>query len=164
MAGGPILPSSVYLGAASGNLSPTFYVSGTGTTVSQSYVEGIGAAASLTTLNNAILQFNLPEIIPAGVMKLRCLAWANASSGNAKINCNDGQTAAGSNIANTTLTADTGFTQTWATADIIVENKITLATTPTANSILTVQVGFDGTASAWSLAQTSVWQFSLVWE
>jgi hypothetical protein len=97
-------------------------------------------------------------------MKLRCLAWANATAGNGKINVSDGQTAAGSNIANTTLTTDTGFTQTWATANIIVENKVTLATTPTANSILTVLVGFDGSASQWTLAAISVWQFSLVWE
>lgn len=167
MAGGPIFPASLYLGGGSGVLSATFYQSGAGTTVANSWIEGIGVAASLGSLTSVVplpLQFNLPEVIPAGVMKLRVLAWANATSGNAKINCSDGQTAPGSNIANTTLTTDTGFTQTWATADIIVENKITLATTPTANDILTVLIGFDGTSSAWTLAQNSVWQFSLVWE
>jgi hypothetical protein len=168
MAGGPILPSSIYLGGASGNLSPTFYVSGAGTTVSQSYVEGVGVVASLNSVGvdaAAVLQFNLPESIPTGVFKLRVLAWANATSGTAKLDIADGQTAVASNIANTTLTTEAGsptISQTWATADIIVENKVTLTTVPTANSILTVAATFRN--ASWSLAVASVWQFSLVWE
>jgi hypothetical protein len=162
MAGGPLFPSSTYVGGASGNLSLTFYVSGAGTTVAQSYIEGVGVIASLGSDASAILQFNLPEVIPSGVMKMRVLAWANATSGVAKLTISDGQTAAGSNIANTTLTADTQVSQTWATADIIVENKVTLATTPTANSILTCRCTFN--TSGWTLAQQSVWQFSLIWE
>jgi hypothetical protein len=162
MAGGPILPSSIYLGGASGNLSSTFYVSGAGTTVAQSYIEGVGVIASLGANASAILQFNLPEVIPTGVLKCRVLAWANATSGVAKLTLSDGQTAPASNIANTTLTADTQISQTWATADIIVENKVTLATTPTANNILTIQAQFNNTG--WTLAQASVWQFSLIWE
>jgi hypothetical protein len=62
----------------------------------------------------------------------------------------------------TTLTTETQLSQTWATADIIVENKITLTTTPTANSILTALATFN--TSGWTLAAASVWQFSLVWE
>jgi hypothetical protein len=162
MAGGPLLPSSVYLGGASGNLSSSVYISGAGTTVANSAIEGIGVVASLGSDAAAVLQFNLPESIPTGVMKMRCLAWANATSGVAKLTLSDGQTPAGSNIANTALTADTQVSQTWATADIIVENKVTLATTPTANSILTVLATFN--TSGWTLAQISVWNFSLVWE
>ena len=52
--------------------------------------------------------------------------------------------------------------QTWATADIIVENKVTLTQQPTANDIYTVVATFR--TASWSLAQASVWQFSLVWE
>jgi hypothetical protein len=74
----------------------------------------------------------------------------------------DNQTAAGSNIGATTLSTETQLSQTWATADIIVENKITLATAPIANSILTVLATFN--TASWTLAATSVWQFSLVWE
>jgi hypothetical protein len=168
MAGGPILPSSIYVGGASGNLSPTFYVSGAasgGGAVANSYIEGVGCVASVNALAAdpvAVLQFNLPEVIPTGVLKCRVLAWANASAGIAKVTLSDGQTAAGSNIAGTTLTADTQISQTWATADIIVENKVTLATAPTANSILTVTAAYNRTG--WTLAQSSVWQFSLVWE
>ena len=161
MAGGPILPSSIYVGGASGNLSPTFYVPATNTNTAGA-IEGVGVVASLAANAAAVLQFNLPESIPTGTLKCRCLAWANATSGVAKLTLSDGQTAVGSNIGATTLTADTQVSQTWTTADVIVENKVTLATTPTANDILTVLATFNSTG--WTLAAASVWQFSLVWE
>jgi hypothetical protein len=167
MAGGPLLPSSIYLGGASGNLSPTFYVSGAGTTVSQSYIEGIGVVASLNTVGvdaAAVLQFNLPEVLPTGTLKCRVLAWANASSGIAKLTLSDGGTAPASNIANTTLTGETQLSQTWATADIIVEVSKQTLTGPNvvANNIYTVMATWNHTG--WTLAAQSVWQLSLVWE
>src|SRR6516164_6898366 len=168
MAGGPLLPSSTYLGGASGNLSPQFYISGAGTTTSQSAIEGISVIANLNAAAAdaaAILQFNIPEAIPSGALKCRVLAWANATSGVAKLDIIDGRTPAGSNIANATFTTEAGsptISQTWATADIIVENKVTLTQQPTANDIYTVIATFR--TASWSLAQTSVWQFSLVWE
>ena len=161
MAGGPILPSSIYVGGASGNLSPTFYIPASNTNGAGA-IEGIGVIASLGADASAVLQFNLPEVIPTGALKLRVLAWANATSGVAKLTVKDNQTAAGSNIGVTTLTTETQLSQTWATADIIVENKITLTTAPTANSILTALATFN--TSGWTLAAASVWQFSLVWE
>jgi hypothetical protein len=161
MAGGPILPSSVYLGDASGNLFPNFYIPATNTNGAGAF-EGIGVVASLAADAPAILQFNLPESIPTGTCKLRCLAMANATSGAAKLTISDGQTAAGSNIGATTLTAETQVSQTWATADILVENKVTLTTSPTANEILTIEATFN--TSGWTLAAVSTWQFSLVWE
>jgi hypothetical protein len=164
MAGGPLLPSSIYLGGASGNLSPQFYTSGAGTTTSQSTIEGIGVVASLGANASAILQFNLPEALPSGTLKCRVLAWANASAGVAKLTLSDGGTAPAANIANTTLTAETQLSQTWATADIIVEVAKQIMTGPnqTANSIYTVVAQFNNTG--WTLAVASVWQFSLVWE
>lgn len=161
MAGGPLLPSSIYVGGASGNLSPTFYVPATNTN-NAGALEGVGVVASLLADAAAVLQFNLPESIPSGTLKLRILAMANATAGVAKLTVSDGQTAAGSNIGATTLTAETQLSQTWATADILVENKITLTTVPVANDILTVLATFN--ATGWTLAQASVWQFSLVWE
>ena len=161
MTGGPILPSSIYLGGASGNLYPNFYVPATNTNTAGA-LEGIGVVASLAANATAVLQFNLPETIPAGTLKLRCLAMANATSGVAKLTVSDGQTAAGSNIGATTLSSETQLSQTWATADILVENKITLTTSPTANDILTVMAVFNTTS--WTLAAASTWQFSLVWE
>ena len=161
MAGGPILPSSLYLGGASGNLFPNFYIPATNTNTAGA-LEGIGVVASLGSDAPVVLQFNLPESIPTGALKLRCLAMANATSGVAKLTVSDGQTAAGSNIGATTLTAETQLSQTWATADIIVENKITLTTSPSANDILTILAKFN--TSGWTLAAVSTWQFSLVWE
>jgi hypothetical protein len=163
MSGGPILPSSIYLGGASGNLYPAFYIPNTNTNTAGA-MEGIGVVASLATTQSAVLQFNLPESIPTGVAKIRILGWANATAGNIRIILNDGQTAAGSNIGATTLTADTTYNFTWVTADVIVENKTNIATSPTANSILTVRVDFVGAGAVWTLAQASVWSFSLVWE
>lgn len=161
MAGGPILPSSIYLGGASGTLFPQFYVPNTNTNAA-GQIEGIGVAASLSADAAAVLQFNMPEVIPSGTLKCRCLAMANATSGVAKLTLSDGVTSAGSNIGATTLTGDTQVSQTWATADILVENKVTLASAPTANQILTVLATFNHTS--WTLAAVSTWQLSVVWE
>jgi hypothetical protein len=161
MSGGPILPSSIYLGGASGNLSPTFYVPATNTNAAGA-IEGIGVIASLAADAAAVLQFILPESIPSGTLKLYIRAWANATSGVAKLTVSDGQTADGSNIGGTTLTGETQLSQTWATADIIVANKITLTTSPSANQTLTVLATFNTTG--WTLAAASVWLFALVWE
>lgn len=162
MAGGPILPSSVYLGGASGNLYPNFYIPATNTNTAGA-LEGIGVVGSLGADAAAVLQFNMPESIPSGTLKLRCLAMANATSGVAKVTVKDASTSAGSSIGVTSLTTETQLSQTWATADILVENKITLtATAPTANQITTILVTFNTTS--WTLTAASTWQFSLVWE
>jgi hypothetical protein len=164
MAGGPYFPSSVYLGGASGYLAPSVYVPATNTNTAGA-VEGITCVASLTADSPAVLQFNLPESIPSGTFKLRVLAWANATSGVAKLDIADGQTAPASNIGVTTLTTEAGsptLSITWSTADVIVENKVTLTTVPVANDILTVLATYR--TASWTLAQNSVWQFSLVWE
>lgn len=161
MSGGPLLPSSIYYGAASGNVSPTYYTPATNTN-NAGYMEGSGVVASLGSDAAVTLQFNLPESIPTGTMKLRMLAWANATSGAAKVTVSDAQTAPGSNIGATTLTAESQATVTWTVADVIQENKVTLSTTPAANDILTCLVTFN--TSGWTLAAQSVWQFSLVWE
>ena len=63
MAGGPILPSSVYLGGASGNLFPNFYIPATNTNTAGA-LEGVGVVASLAADAPAVLQFNMPETIP----------------------------------------------------------------------------------------------------
>lgn len=161
MAGGPILPSSMYLGGASGNLYPSFYIPATNTNTAGA-LEGIGVVASLAADAPAVLQFNMPESIPTGVFKLRCLAMANATSGVAKLTVKDKNVAAGNSLGTSTLNTETQLSQTWATADILVENKITLTTVPNANDIVTVLATFN--TASWTLAAASTWQFSLVWE
>lgn len=161
MSSGPILPSSIYLGGASGNLSPTFYIPATNTNAAGA-IEGIGVVGSLGSDAPAVLQFNMPEVIPSGTLKLRCLAMANATSGVAKMTAKDKNVAAGASLGTSTLNSETQLSQTWATADILVENKITLTSSPVANDILTVLATFNTTG--WTLTASSVWQFSLVWE
>ena len=161
MSGGPILPSSVYLGGASGNLFPNFYVPATNTNAAGA-IEGIGVIASLGADAPAVLQFNMPETIPTGTLKLRLLAMANATSGIAKVTVKDKNVAAGASLGTSTLNSETQVSQTWATADILVENKVTLTSTPAANDILTVLVTFNTTG--WTLAAASTWQASIVWE
>lgn len=164
MASGPILPSSIYFGGASGNASPTFYVPTTNTNTAGA-IEGIGVIASLGSFADAPIpiQFNLPEVIPSGQAKLRLLAMSSATTGNAKITVADGVTAPGSNIGVATLTTDASAqTVAWSAADVLLETKINLATTMIANGVLTVLLTFN--ASGWTLAQDSVWIASLVWE
>lgn len=161
MSGGPLLPSSVYLGGASGNLYPNFYVPNTNTNSAGAF-EGIGVVASLGSDAAAVLQFNLPPTIPTGVVKLRCLATANATSGVAKVTVKDGQASAGSNIGASSLSTETQLSQSWSVADVLVENKIVLTTAPVSGDIFTVLVTFNSTG--WTLGSASTWQFSLVWE
>lgn len=162
MAGGPLLPSSVYLGGASGNLFPNFYIPATNTNAAGA-LEGIGVVASLGSDAAAVLQFNTPpSALPSGTLKLRILAMANATSGVAKLTVKDGHTPAGSSIGVATLSTETQVSQTWATADILVENKVTLTTSPSAGDIVTILATFN--TSSWTLAAVSTWQFSLIWE
>jgi hypothetical protein len=170
MAGGPLLPSSIYVGGASGNLSPQFYIgttaSGSGAAAGYSAMEGIAAIASLTSAAaaQAVLQFNLPEVIPTGTLKLRTLAMANATSGAATWATHDGQTAPGAAIGASAFTTEATQTLTWTVVDVLLENKQTLTISPgTANNIATCVIVFAPSAN-FTLAQQSVWQFSLVWE
>jgi hypothetical protein len=172
MAGGPLLPSSIYVGGASGSLSPQFYISGAasgGGAIVNSPIEGIAVIANLNAAAadaQAAYQFNLPEVLPTGTLKCRILAWANATAGNAIYTLADAGTAPGSNIAGTTLATDaSAVTLGWAAAqnDIIREVKVTLTGAgAVANNIFTVSMTWNKTS--WTLAVQSVWQLSLVWE
>ena len=161
MSGGPVLPSSVYLGGASGNLYPSYYIPNTNTN-NAGAIEGIGVVGSLGSDAPAVLQFNMPELIPVGTLKLRCLAMANATSGAAKVTVKDKNVAAGGSLGTSALNSETQLSQTWASADVLVENKVQLTSAPNGNEVLTVLVTFN--TSGWTLSAASVWQFSIVWE
>jgi hypothetical protein len=161
MAGGPLLPSSLYLGSASGNLFPTFYIPSTNTNLAGA-IEGVGVVASLAAEAAAVMQFNMPESIPPGTLKLRVLTLANAASGTTKLTVSDKNVAAGGQLGTSTLNVESQLSFALATADILVENKITLTSSPSANDILTVLATFNHTS--WTLAASSAWQFSVVWE
>lgn len=164
MAVATYMPSSIYLGGASGNLSANFYIPNTNTN-SAGALEGIGVVSSLassTSPYSAVLQFNLGTT-STGALTLRALATSNASTGTAKFTVNDGLTAPGSNIGATSLTAEAQSSVSWSTTsgpDVLKETNITLATAATSNGILTCRIDFNSTG-AWTLAQTSNWQFSI---
>jgi hypothetical protein len=109
------------------------------------------------------MQFNMPESIPTGTLKLRALAMANATSGTAKYTISDGVTTAGASIGVTSLTSETQSSVTWTSADVLMETKTTLTAAPVANQILTCIASFNS-SGGWTLAAQSVWQFSAVWE
>src|SRR5215469_14401990 len=95
-------PSSIYVGGASGNLSPTFYVPNTNTN-NAGALEGVGVVASLTSSTSpysAVFQFNLATTSTAALVA-RVLSVANASTGVAKFTINDGATAPANNIGAT---------------------------------------------------------------
>ena len=90
---------------------------------------------------------------------------ANATAGIAKLDIIDGVTSPNTAIGASNFTTEAGsptISQTWATVDILVENKVTLTAAPTAGQIVTVILAFR--TSGWTLAQASVWQASLIWE
>jgi hypothetical protein len=162
MAGGPLLPSSIYLGGASGSLFPNVNIP-TANTNGAGAFESVGVVASLAADAAAVLQFNMPpSALPTGTLKLRILALASASAGVAKLTIMDGHTSPGSNIGAATLSTETQVSKTWTTADVIVETKVTLTASPAAADIVTVLATFN--TSGWTLAAVSTWQFSLIWE
>lgn len=161
MAGGPIAPSSIYLGGASGNLFPLFYIPATNTNGAGA-IEGIGVVASLGSDASAVLQFKIPPSIPTGTLKLVLDAFANATTGVAKVTVKDKNVATGSSLGTSTLNAETQVSQTWATADVIVTNKITLTSSPAGNDWLTVLLTFNSTS--WTLAAVSCWVPNIIWE
>jgi hypothetical protein len=93
---------------------------------------------------------------------LRVLTLANAASGTTKLTVSDKNVAAGGQLGTSTLNVESQLSFALATADILVENKITLTSSPSANDILTVLATFNHTS--WTLAASSAWQFTVVWE
>src|SRR5690242_5599855 len=126
MAGGPICPSSAYPADSAGRLFPNFYNGAGGNAAPHD--EGLGVKASLDADATWELRFPMPPQIPTGTLKLRLLALANATSGNAKVTVQDGRCPAGSTPSAVTLTSETQVTITWAAGnnDDYLEAKVTL--------------------------------------
>ena len=168
MASGPIGPSSMYLNDNAGLLFQNFY-NGAGSNAAPTE-EGVGVLASLSSDVVLELRFAMPPVIPAGTLKLRALALANATTGAAKFTVSDGactpaaSPGASGNPSSITLTSESQTTITWAASenDRYKQAKVPLSATPAANDILVVAVKFQTTG--WTLAQNSTWIFTLIWE
>jgi hypothetical protein len=161
MAGGYVFPCSIYLGGASGLLTSLVYIPATNTNLGGA-LEGIQVAASLASNAPAVLQFVAPNPIPTGVLKLRSLFQANATSGVIKYTVQDGVVSPGSNPGAATLTSETQQSITWTTADILVENKLILTAAPTAGQLVPTVITFNNTG--WTLAAILSGIHMLVWE
>lgn len=168
MAGGPIGPSSSYIADTAGRIYLGFY-SGAGGNTSATEA-GWFVKASLDADATLELRFPIPPALPAGTLKLRIVALANATSGAAKLTVSDGAAtpaaspAASGNPSAVTLTAETQTTVTWAASenDRYKDTHLTLTTAPSANDILVVAVKFQ--TASWTLAAASCWNFFIIWE
>lgn len=159
MAGGPISPSSVYVGGAAGNLFPNFYAGGGGN--ASSHDEGIGVIASLGSNAVAELRFPMPSVIPSGTLKLM-VRGIGAGANTAKFTVSDGSCGSGTSPSGLTLTAETQSSVTFTSADQYIDTKVTLTTSPTANQTLVVAITFNNTG--WTVSVVSTWLVWVLWE
>lgn len=160
MAGGSIKPFSVAY-PSSGRVYPGYHI---GSTNSRLW-EGYRCEASLGADAILELNFEMPQVLPSGTPKLRCLAIADATSGDSKINPAWASLAVGEDYDTISLTAEGVDTNTWAAGDDeeLIERIITLdADTIVADEIVVMQITF--TTASWTLAQISTWNFSIIWE
>lgn len=160
MAGGPISPSSVYLGGAAGDLFPNFYA-GTGGNAS-SHDEGIGVIASLANDRTAELRFPMPSSIPSGTLKLMVRGIGAANTQVAKFTVSDGSCGSGSSPSAVSLTAESQSTATFTGVDNYIDTKVTLTTSPSANDDLIVALKFQ--TSGWTASTVTTWLIWVLWE
>lgn len=162
MAGGPILPHSAYPVTA-GRVFPNFHV---GAGANSKHDQGLGVEASVGADSTWRLRFLMPpSALPSGTCKLRLLALANATSGNAKVNPKWASVAPEEDPSGATLNAEGTSTVTWGASDNdqYKELKVTLdADTPVAGEVIVMDLVFE--TSSWTLAQVSTWIPSIIWE
>jgi len=161
MPGGPIFPNSAYPVTA-GRVFPNFHV---GAGANSKHEEGMGVEASVGADSVWRLRFQMPPTLPSGTGKLRLLALANATSGNAKVNPKWVSVAAEENPSSATPVAETVQTVTWGAGDNdqYKELKVTLdADTLVAGEIVVMDLVFE--TASWTLAAVSTWIASIIWE
>jgi hypothetical protein len=161
MPGGPLFPFSAYPVTAD-RVFPNIHV---GAGASSKQEEGMGVEASLGADAIWRLRFMLPPSLPSGTGKLRLLALANATTGNAKVNPKWASTGPEEDPSSVTLVAEGTSTLTWGVGDNdqYKELKITLdADTMIAGEIVVLDLVFETTS--WTLAQISTWQAAIIWE
>lgn len=160
MAGGPLYPHSCY--PVSSNVFPNVHV---GAGANSKHDEGLGVAASIAADSIWRLRFEFPTTIPTGTCKLRLLALANATTGDAKVNPKWVSVATEESPSGATLVAEGTSTLTWGAGDNdqYKELVITLdADTPVAKEMLVMDLTFE--TASWTLAQISTWIASVIWE
>jgi len=161
MPGGPIFPNSAYP-ATAGRVFPNFHE---GAGANSKHDEGMGVEASVGADSTWRLRFQMPPTLPTGTGKLRLLALANATSGNAKVNPKWVSVAVEENPSSATPVAEGVQTVAWSTGDNdqYKEIKVTLdADTLVAGEIVVMDLVFE--TASWTLAAVSTWIASIIWE
>src|SRR5262245_46363042 len=142
MAGGPILPHSAYP-ATSGRVFPGFHVGGG---ANSKHDEGLQVEASVGADSTWRLRFLMPPTsLPSGTCKLRLLALANATTGDAKVNAKWASVAVEENPSSATLIAEGTSTLAWGAGDNdqYKQLKVTLdADTPVASEVIVMDLVF----------------------
>ncbi len=161
MAGGPLAPISAFP-ATTDRVFPNFHV---GKGANSKEDEGMGVEASVG--GNAIwrLRFQMPPTLPTGTGKLRLLALADATTGNAKVHVKWVSVAVEEDPSAATLNDETVQTLTWAANDDdeYKELKTTLdADTLVASEIVVMDLTFE--TASWTLAVISTWIPVIIWE
>ena len=161
MAGGPIFPRSAFPvdgGKVFGNIH-------VGAGANSKHEEGLGVMPSVDADATWRLRFQMPPALPTGTGKLRLLALANATSGNAKVNAKWVSVAVEEDPSAATPVAETVSTLTWGANDDdeYKELKITLnADTLVASEEVVMDLVFE--TASWTLAVVSTWIVSIIWE
>ncbi len=161
MAGGPIFPYSA-IPVTADRVFPNVHV---GAGANSKHEEGLGVQASVGADSIWRLRFQMPPTLPSGTGKLRLLALANATSGNAKINAKWASVATEEDPSSATLQAEGTSTLSWGAGDNdqYKELKITLdADTLVASEIVVMDLTFE--TASWTLAQISTWIVAIIWE
>ena len=161
----PVAPVLRPFSAYPANASNTYFGLHTGAGANSKNEVGMGVIASLPVDSKWQLRFELPRVLPAGTAKLRLLALANATTGNAKVNPGWASVAAGDDPSSATMNSEGTSTLSWGAgdADKYKELLITLdADTLVAGEIVVMDLVFESTS--WTLAVGSVWQASVIWE
>lgn len=161
MAGGPIFPHSA-IPVTIDRVFPNIHIGGG---ANSKHEEGLGVQASVGADSIWRLRFQMPPSLPTGTGKLRLLALANATSGNAKVNPKWASVAPEESPSGATLNAEGTSTLTWGAGDNdqYKELKIILdADTLVASEEVVMDLTFETTS--WTLAQVSTWIASIIWE
>lgn len=161
MAGGPIFPHSAFP-ATSGKVFPNTHI---GDGANAHRTRGLGVMASVNGDATWMLEFQMPPTLPSGTAKLRLLALADATSGDAKVNPKWASVAVEEDPSSATLNAEGTSTVTWGANDDdeYKELKVTLdADTVVGGETVVMALVFETTS--WTLAQVSTWVASIIWE
>jgi hypothetical protein len=162
MAGGPFGLVSAIPVTANKVFDNTHVGAGSG----MKYINGLGVMASVDGDAVWALVFQrFPASLPSGTCKLCLSAFANATSGAAKVNAKWASAAVGDDWSSLTLNAEGTSTLTWAAGnnDDEMQLKITLdADTPVAGERVIMNLTFETTS--WTLAQVSTWLAEILFE